>query len=47
MKQPIRRIALSTGNGNGRSSKPELVHASAGSSPESVIPLDDDDFKEF
>jgi methyl-accepting chemotaxis protein len=48
-KSPASRIALSSGSGNshGRSAKPELVHSSAGSSPESVIPLDDDDFKEF
>ncbi len=48
-KSQASRIALSSGNGHGnaRSSKPELVHASSGVSPESVIPLDDDDFKEF
>jgi hypothetical protein len=50
-KSQASRIALtagaSRGNGHGRSAKPELVHASSGASPESVIPLDDDDFKEF
>lgn len=34
-------------NGHSKRNKPELVHASSGVSPESVIPLDEDDFKDF